>query len=407
MKKNTFLLRLLTLLFSVILLGTMGCSDLLDDGDDDDDTSEATTQSEFIETYSDIVYASYVDSLETAEELQGAIEELIANPSEANLEAAQDAWLAAREPYGQTEGYRFYDGPIDDEDGPEGQLNAWPLDEFYIDYVDGDSDAGIINDPETYPTIDAELLISLNELDGDANISTGYHAIEFLLWGQDLTEGAGAGEREFTDYVTDGTGTNDNQDRRGTYLSVVTQLLIDDLQSMVDEWAPDTDDNYRDFFTSQDGDTSVTAILRGIATLSSSELSSERMGVPLDAQVREQEHSCFSDNTDRDIVQNAQSIQNVFLGSYTATDGTITEGTGFYDLLAETDQDLADQLEAEIETTMEAVNEIQAPFDQEILGTNSEGRARVQAGVDALQEQGETLVEAGAELGLTINTSLD
>ena len=77
-------------------------------------------------------------------------------------------------------------------DGPEGLINAWPLDEAYIDYVEGDPAAGVVNDPDTYPTIDAELLTSLNEQGGEANISTGWHAIEFLLWGQDLsTDGPG------------------------------------------------------------------------------------------------------------------------------------------------------------------------------------------------------------------------
>ena len=49
--------------------------------------------------------------------------------------------------YSPTEVFRFYGGPIDDDNGPEGLLNAWPLDEVFIDYVLGNPDAGIINDP--------------------------------------------------------------------------------------------------------------------------------------------------------------------------------------------------------------------------------------------------------------------
>ena len=111
-------------------------------------------------------------------------------------------------------------------------MNAWPLDEAYIDYVEGSPEAGIVNLPDDYPTIDADLLVSLNEQGGEANISTGWHAIEFLLWGQDLsTDGSGA--RPVEDYTT-----APNADRRAAYLAVASDLLLTHLGQMVDAWAP-------------------------------------------------------------------------------------------------------------------------------------------------------------------------
>ena len=147
-----------------------------------------------VEHYAAGVHAAYAASLASATELDEAIDAFVADPTDDTLAAAKDAWLAARDDYGLTEAFRFYGGPIDnEEDGPEGLINAWPLDEAYIDYVEGDPAAGIINDPDAYPTIDAELVTSLNEQGGEANISTGWHAIEFLLWGQDLSaDGPGA-----------------------------------------------------------------------------------------------------------------------------------------------------------------------------------------------------------------------
>ena len=104
-------------------------------------------------------------------------------PTAATLEAAKRAWLNARDDYGPTEAYRFYGGPIDnDDDGPEGQLNAWPMDEGYVDYVEARRTAGSINMVAEYPQITTELLIELNEAGGETNVSTGWHAIEFLLW---------------------------------------------------------------------------------------------------------------------------------------------------------------------------------------------------------------------------------
>ena len=189
-----------------------------------------------VDHYAEGVSASYEASLETATAMDVAIDAFVADPTDESLEAAKESWLGARESYGLTEAFRFYGGPIDNEEnGPEGLINAWPLDEAYVDYVDGDEAAGIVNDPDTYPTIDAELLTSLNEQGGEANISTGWHAIEFLLWGQDLSDD-GPGERPVSDYTT-----ADNADRRATYLTVASDLLLEHLTGLVEAWAPDAE----------------------------------------------------------------------------------------------------------------------------------------------------------------------
>src|SRR5690606_19527270 len=119
-----------------------------------------------LKNYADIVHANYEDSLRTAQALQKSVDALIAAPSAANLDKARKAWIAAREPYGQSEVFRFYGGPIDDDKDIEGRLNAWPLDEAYIDYVEGKPEAGIINDRKQELSI--ERLIDLNAQGGEA-----------------------------------------------------------------------------------------------------------------------------------------------------------------------------------------------------------------------------------------------
>lgn len=160
-------------------------------------TSQIQAQ-DVLQHYSSLVYANYSDSIAAAKQMQQAIDAFIANPSQATQDAARKAWLNAREFYGQTEAFRFYDGPIDNEDGPEGQINAWPMDESYVDYVVGDEKAGLINNRSE--AITKERLAELNEHDGEENISTGWHAIEFMLWGQDLNDN-GPGARPFTDFI--------------------------------------------------------------------------------------------------------------------------------------------------------------------------------------------------------------
>lgn len=349
-----------------------------------------------VKQYATIVHANYEDALNTAIKLQLAIKTFTAAPSEANLQAARQAWLAAREPYGQTETFRFYGGPIDDAKGPEGQINAWPLDEAYIDTVKGKAASGIINDRKKI--INKKLLTSLNERGGEENISTGYHAIEFLLWGQDF-DTKGAGNRAYTDFVD---GKADNADRRREYLNVATDLLVDDLRYLAEAWKP-ASNNYRAKFEKRPD--AIRQIMVGMGVLSRAELAGERMEVALDSRNQEDEHSCFSDNTHRDIVTNAQGIRNVWLGEYKRVDGSVVKGASLYALVAQKNAKLADKVSAEMNATMGKAEGIQAPFDQEIV--TKDGRQRVQATIVALRKQAGGLVEAAKVLGIKkLNVSL-
>ena len=237
------------------------------------DGDEVDVRRAVVDNYAAGAYASYARSLTTARELDASIDSFLAAPSQVRLDAAKHAWLRARDDYGVTEIYRFYEGPIDNEaNGPEGLINAWPLDEAYIDYVDGNPQAGIVNKPGEFPVIDAELLVSLNEEGGEENVSTGWHAIEFLLWGQDLNAD-GPGYRPVDDYTV-----NDNADRRGAYLAVASDLLLSHLQDMVDAWAPGGN-NYRSQFVSKDSNAALTDIITGIGEMSRGELAGERITV--------------------------------------------------------------------------------------------------------------------------------
>lgn len=354
------------------------------------------------QTYAEIVYASYQDSLEMARALNGAIIAFIAQPNESTMDAARAAWLAAREPYGQTEAYRFYGGPIDGQDGPEGQINAWPLDEAYIDYVEGDPITGIINNPEKYPTINKEVLAALNEQGGEKNISAGFHAIEFLLWGQDMSPDS-AGKRPPTDFVKDAAP---NAERRAAYLRAASELLVDSLTRIANAWKPDQRGNYRQTFLALPPDDALQKVLTGIGVLSRSELAGERIFTPYDNQDQEDEHSCFSDNTHRDIYNNALGIANVYLGRYKRLDGTVVSGTAIHDLLKAADPALADKTLALIEKMLANAEKINgmAPFDQAII--NPETRPHILQTVDDLQTLGDTFAEAARALGIKINTDL-
>lgn len=355
-------------------------------------TSQIQAQ-DVLQHYSSLVYANYSDSIAAAKQMQQAIDAFIANPSQATQDAARKAWLNAREFYGQTEAFRFYDGPIDNEDGPEGQINAWPMDESYVDYVVGDEKAGLINNRSE--AITKERLAELNEHDGEENISTGWHAIEFMLWGQDLNDN-GPGARPFTDFID---GKAPNADRRRQYLQVVTELLLEDLQSVADQWKPGVKDNFRAEFE-KGGEASLRKIFVGLGSLSRGELAGERLEVAMASRDQEDEHSCFSDNTHRDAVANAQGIQNVWLGSYKRLDVSELKGPGLRDWVAAHDKAVAEKTTLQIAKSVAAANAIPAPFDQAIQGArDSTARAKIQTTIDALTQQSKDLVEAAKAVG--------
>lgn len=346
-------------------------------------------------TYADLVYASYSDATTGAEDLGTAIEAFLAAPSDETLDAARQAWLDARDLYGPTEAFRFYDGPIDNpDDGPEGQINAWPLDEAYIDYVDGDPTAGIVNDAAGFPEITTDVVVSANEAGGETNISTGWHGIEFLLWGQDLSDD-GPGARPVTDYTTSPVA-----ERRATYLRTLSDLLVADLTSVRDQWAPDGG-AYREEFLA-DPDQAVSNMLRGMGALSSGELAGERISVAYETKDQEDEHSCFADNTTADIAGNASGIRMVYLADHPAVDGT-----SLSDLVAEFDPDLDEQLRAELDTSVEQAEGLQAPFDQLILGDDeAPGRVQLLELIESLQAQGDSIAAVAERFGYQISLEI-
>lgn len=354
----------------------------------------AVTPDAVVRHYAAGVAAGYEDTLAAALQMQQAISAFVAQPSAERLDAARAAWREAREWYGPTEAFRFYAGPIDGDNGPEGRLNAWPLDESYIDYVKGKRAGGIVANRKIALT--KASLAGLNEKGGEENIAAGWHAIEFLLWGQDFNAD-GPGNRSFEDFVD---GKAPNADRRRQYLTAVTELLVDDLRYLVGAWAPGAS-NYRARFEAE-GLEAVRKIIVGIGSLSRGELAGERLEVAMNTQDQEDEHSCFSDNTHRDVVANATGIQNVWLGRYARRDGSVLQGPSLQQLVAQSNPALAEKTTRDIAASVAAAQAIQPPFDREIVGgSDAPGRRRVQATIDALIVQSKDLPQAAAAIGIT------
>jgi putative iron-regulated protein len=344
-----------------------------------------------VHNYAAMMRSAYGDSLTTAKRLSATVEAFLVTPSPETLKQCRRAWLDARAPYVQTEVARFYEGPIDKL---EPLINAWPIDEHYVDYVAEDPDAGIINTTNKYPAITRELILSLNLREGEKSISTGFHVVEFLLWGQDRNP-AGPGERSFLDYTPQGK----NAERRRQYLRLATELLVEQLQSVADDWAENCPGNYRAQFLAMDSDRALANILKGIGALSGTEMAGERLTVPYETKEQEDEHSCFSDNTHNDIIYDALGVQNVYLGRYTRA-----KGVGVNDLLQRVDAAFASKLLAQIDETVNAAKSIPPPFDQAILGKNTDpGRRAIKGTITAFQAQADLIATAAKILSINLN----
>ncbi len=384
-------------------------------------TAGSVSKTAVLETYADIARAGYGDSLATAQALQAAVDALIATPSPETLAAARAAWRAARVPYQQTEVFRFGNAIVDDW---EGKVNAWPLDEGLIDYVDasygGATDENeyaalnVIANPSftlSGETVDASeitpalLETTLQEADGvEANVATGYHAIEFLLWGQDLNgTGPGAGNRPWTDYAQGDACTNGNCDRRGQYLQAATALLVSDLDWITAQWA---DDGAARAALLADEDAGLIAILTGMGSLSYGELAGERMRLGLMLNDPEEEQDCFSDNTYNSHFYDGLGIQNVYLGDYASADGARISGPSISDLVAAANPALDAELRGKLAHTVRALGQVKTAaeaglaYDQMLARGNETGEALVMGAVDALVDQTRSIERAVSALGL-------
>lgn len=365
-------------------------------------TGEAELARRVVETYAANVRGAYAAALGKARLLETAIDAMVTAPSAETLAAARRAWAEARPAYLETEAFRFYGGPIDDAtSGPEGRLNGWPLDESYIDYTKDQPRAGIINDPVTFPTLDKDTLAALNEQGGEKNLATGYHALEFLLWGQDLNDAGHErepGRRPHTDYVVGPGGTAQNQARRGAYLRAVTALVVEDLTALEAAWDLGRPDSYGARFVAASGQASIEKMLQGIAFLAGTELSRERMNNAYLSREQEEEHSCFSDTTAQlDHLHDALGIQNVWLGQ-----GVVADGPGLDELVRARDPQLADRVTARVAEMVEAIRGIPAPFDVAIAD-DAAGRPRIAEAVERTIGLGNALLDAASALGVRVN----
>jgi putative iron-regulated protein len=410
------------------------------------DTMAKHESGSVLKAYANMASANYNDALNDAKHLQMALNNFASKPNERNLELAKAAWLKSRESYGQTEIFRLSNGPIDAEEGwvaeaygaLEGQINAWPLDENMIDYTidaKGKKTSGNIIDSKgmfnpggedakavDVKTITVEAITDLNENGGEANVATGYHAVEFLLWGQDqdysnfikngITKGAlTAGQRPLSDFTAD-----KNASRRLAYLKAAGDKIVADLQMVASAWDANVDGNkglYKAALLSQlkgknaakniDEKEALKQIFAGMGVFIKSELANERIAVAVLTPSEEDEHSCFSDNTHRDIVTNYQGFKNALMGTYNGQDFGKAPIDALDDASKDTIMNLMSSIESKI-ATINAIAETSRHFDRQITPNDPQSRMIVKL-KNELRKLGDQMVYVAKANG--VNLSVD
>jgi len=341
--------------------------------------------------YAAYVFDQYAQSRVAADRMKAAVNAFCASPTEEGLARARENWIDGRRIYGRTEVFRFGDGPIDSmRGGTETLINAWPVDEAYLDAVPGAAAPGIIANPAKYPVIAGIILRQLNQRGGETNVCTGWHAIEFLLWGQDFSE-TGPGARPASDFMD---GQAEFAERRRDFLRETTGMLCQDLVRLEEAWKPDADNHRRRFVA--DPDKALRSILTGVALLTGFEMSGERLAVPYETRDQEEEHSCFSDTTHIDFLANIEGVAAVLRGH---------QAPGVIDLVRAKDPAQGQRLAEATDAAVAAVQAMPVPFDAGIRAADeTPERRNLLAAIEALEALGEQVSSSARLFGYFLPT---
>ncbi|MEM7417275.1 MAG: imelysin family protein [Gemmatimonadota bacterium] len=306
---------------------------------------------EIIEAYVDqTVVATYADLETQATALRAAVAAFDGDQSQANLDAAANAWIASREPWEASEGFLF--GPVAFL-GLDPSLDSWPLDQAQLDDV-------LASSFDLSPDFIREGL--------NATLR-GFHTVEFLLFrdGQPRTAG-------------------DVTDREREYLVAATEVLFEDATLLQEAWTSAVDgvgprafaDEFRNAgqagsrYLSQTE--AILELIEGMIVIAD-EVGNGKINDPFTEQDPAIVESWFSWNSLTDFANNVRSIQNAYLGGYHKG----TRGTGLNSYVAGEDPALDTRIQAEIQAALDAVGDVPEPFR-----SNLDANAEINAAIAAL-----------------------
>lgn len=238
------------------------------------------------------------------------------------------------------------------------RIDWYPVNPEYVDYVNGNPTAGIINDPVNYSFITEATVKSWDNVTGTNNRSCGMHVIEFLLYGEDLSNGA-PGNRPYQDY---------NNLRRRQYLLFTSMALRDDFLELSKQEALEK------AILQGEPTAAFDCIMTGLLTYIQSDFAEKCILKPLETQSEYYEMSRFSDFTVSEMLFKTQAIR-LFLNPRSLY---ITQTEFFLDdFMKEVDPDGYDQVMKKLDEIETELLNFPLDFDQAI--SDPQGRQKLTA----------------------------
>ncbi len=287
-----------------------------------------------------------------AEELSSAVNALVQNPNSQTLKVAQSAWVAARSPWEQSEGFTF--GPASSL-GYDGALDTWPVNETDLKAVLKGKDK-----------ITTEYVANLKDTE------KGFHVIEYLLFGENNSKTAAEFNQRELDYLQ-GMTTNFSQ--------VANELVASWTEGVEGQPA------YKEVIATagESGNSIYPSLQAGAGEMvqgmldSLDEVANEKLAQPFEEKNPGLLESRFSNNTLTDIKTNVKGAQNIYLGSF--PDGN-TSGMGLSAYVAKVNPSLDTQIKNEFQASFEALNEVPDPLEKEIA--NPQAADKIQSAQKAI-----------------------
>jgi putative iron-regulated protein len=176
-------------------------------------------------------------------EFEGHSQLFLAHPTQQLLLELRDRWNTAHQAYLACQLYQmlaFSRSGQKQLELTKQRVNAWPIQGGYIDYLPGYQFTGIINDSTLAITLDN--LLSQHQFSDLSDVSVGFHALEFLLWGEGFDRPASDFQASDSQLSEQGIELDANN-RRRTYFELLTSHIIAELDGLSQRWERQTTTN--------------------------------------------------------------------------------------------------------------------------------------------------------------------
>ncbi len=274
-----------------------------------------------------VIVKTYEDLKDKSALLKQATLLLETTPNATNLTSAKNAWIAARSPWEQSEGFLF--GPVDQQ-GIDPSIDSWP-----VNVID-------LNNVLASPNALTETYLANQE-----GTLKGFHTIEFLLWGAN-------GNKQVGDFTA----------REFEYLKSCSANLATDTNRLYNLWALSGEKFILNLINAGNGSqvyisqksafVELTNKIIGIAD----EVANGKINDPFSQNDVTLEESSFSANSKTDFTDNIKSIKNIYLGTY-ASNGN---GKGISSIVTTKNTTLDSKIKTQIDEAILAIQSISGTF---------------------------------------------